>query len=505
MEKSSFIPARILYYMNPKRIEPKMVKLWIFWIIFNVVLLLVPRSMVEGTIWILVPLAGLFIYALVTKEVMESLLMGTVSMYILWYKLGFVQGFFGDLLVVLADEENIEMYMSFFLCGGIIIALKRSGSTKAFTHFITSRFGKKEKMVLAASGIYSAVMSIDDYVSALTSGAAFSPIMDVIKKPRLAIAFVIRTFSICISAMLPIGAWGYFIIFQIADAKGISSRAEATSLFVQSIPFMFYAIVACVIAFLFALGLFPKIGPMKKAYEYIEKTGRQMGDADGDAELAEEEDFDETDPRKQHISIWNLLIPMIAIAVALIATGLDCFLAFGIAAVVTGVLYVLQGIFTIREYVQCIVDGFVDMTDMVIILMIGYSMQEVMYAMDMEGFVESVCGAIPVVALLPFLIFVFFSCSEYLYSLNYTLYQIAIPVLLVVLPHVGANVPLCLGALISAGLFGANACVVSDLGIISARSCRVKVYEQYTTSQPYFIIAAVITAILYLVFGFAMA
>lgn len=77
--------------------------------------------------------------------------------------------------------------------------------------------------------------------------------------------------------------------------------------------------------------------------------------------------------------------------------------------------------------------------------------------------------------------------------------------LLVVLPHVGANVPLCLGALISAGLFGANACVVSDLGIISARACRVKVYNQYITSQPYFVIAAVVSAVLYLVAGFLFA
>lgn len=30
---------------------------------------------------------------------------------------------------------------------------------------------------------------------------------------------------------------------------------------------------------------------------------------------------------------------------------------------------------TISEYVQCVVDGFIDMVDMVIILMIGYTMR----------------------------------------------------------------------------------------------------------------------------------
>ena len=98
--------------------------------------------------------------------------------------------------------------------------------------------------------------------------------------------------------------------------------------------------------------------------------------------------------------------------------------------------------------------------------------------------------------------FVFFSCSEYLFSLNYTLYQIAIPVMMVVLPGVGANVPLCLGAIISAGLFGANACVVSDLGVVSARACRVTIYDQYRTSQPYVLIAGAISAALYLAAGF---
>lgn len=44
-------------------------------------------------------------------------------------------------------------------------------------------------------------------------------------------------------------------------------------------------------------------------------------------------------------------------------------------------------------------DGFIDMVDMVIILMLGYAMQECMYAMGMEDFVSAVCGAIPVASL----------------------------------------------------------------------------------------------------------
>lgn len=502
---SKSILKRMLYYMNPKHIDRKMVKLWAFWILFWLVLFFVPVKTVAGSFWILVPLAGLFVYALVTKDVMQSLILGTFSCYILWYKGSCFSGFMNDVYTVLADQENIEMYMSFFLCGGLIIAMKRTGSTKAFTEFVTKKEKGKSAAVMITAGLYAGATSVDDYVSALTTGAAFSPLIDALKKPRLALAYVVRTISICASAMLPFGAWGYFIIYQIVEADNVADKAQATDIFMQSIPYMFYAIAAIVLALLFAAGKIPIIGPMKKAYQLIEEKGIQMGDIKGsaeEAEAAEEEDYDETNERTKHVSVLNLILPLICIVVALLATGLNCFSAFAIAVVLTGILYVMQGLQTISEYVQCIVDGFIDMVDMVIILMLGYAMEECMYAMGMEDFVFSVCHAVPIARMLPFIFFVFFSCSEYLFSLNYTLYQIAIPVMMMVLPGIGANVPLCLGAIISAGLFGANACVVSDLGVVSARACRVTIYDQYRTSQPYVLIAGAISAAMYFVVGF---
>ena len=91
-----------------------MVKLWAFWIVFNLILFAIPQSMVEGTVLILAPLAGLFVYALVTKDVMQSLLLGTFSMYILWHKFGAVNGFFADLMTSLSDEEN-HVYVLFLM------------------------------------------------------------------------------------------------------------------------------------------------------------------------------------------------------------------------------------------------------------------------------------------------------------------------------------------------------------------------------------------------------
>ena len=76
--KEKSILHRIIYYMNPKRIDPSMRKLWIFFILFNILLFFIPRNISRASIWILVPMIGLFIYALVTKDVFQSSLMGTL-------------------------------------------------------------------------------------------------------------------------------------------------------------------------------------------------------------------------------------------------------------------------------------------------------------------------------------------------------------------------------------------------------------------------------------------
>lgn len=99
---------------------------------------------------------------------------------------------------------------------------------------MTSRFGKSEHAVLGTAGLYAGAASIDDYVSTLTSGASFSPLIDAIQKPRLALAYVIRTFSICVSAILPFGAWGYFIIYQIAAADNVKTgQKQSVSSFIR--------------------------------------------------------------------------------------------------------------------------------------------------------------------------------------------------------------------------------------------------------------------------------
>ena len=99
------------------------------------------------------------------------------------------------------------------------------------------------------------------------------------------------------------------------------------------------------------------------------------------------------------------------------------------------------------------------------------------------------------------MIFLIFSTTEFLVTLNWSLYIMAIPILLEISQSVGANTPLTIAALISAGLWGATACITSDIGLLTAYSTKVKVYDHFKTKLPYCVMAWVISAIAYLVGG----
>ena len=165
---------------------------------------------------------------------------------------------------------------------------------------------------------------------------------------------------------------------------------------------MFYAVIACVVAFLFAIWHFSENRADEESLRHGGRRenrwgGLAAGEIDENGEDEEDEDdFDESDPRKQNVSILNLILPIASIMAALIATGLDCLTwHLGLRQFSRGMLLIFQGIMTVAEYMQCYRRRrFLDMMDMVIILMLGYSIQEVMYTMGMEAF-RRVCVQLP--------------------------------------------------------------------------------------------------------------
>ncbi len=90
-------------------------------------------------------------------------------------------------------------------------------------------------------------------------------------------------------------------------ATGVCPAEKGMATFLSALPFLFYPLVALLCGLLYAVGVLPKFGPMKKAYALARER-----------ELPEEEP--EQTSRKKPNAL-NFLLPVILVTAITIATG----------------------------------------------------------------------------------------------------------------------------------------------------------------------------------------
>ncbi|MDD3139447.1 MAG: Na+/H+ antiporter NhaC family protein [Lachnospiraceae bacterium] len=503
-KKQSYPPVlkTMIHNLNPKNVQnPKMYYLWVLMIIVTLVMLAIPAKTIHASALTLIPIVTMFIYVIVSKDFVQGFMFGTLLAMLSCYKLQGAVMFVDNITNTLSDYDNMFTILTFFICGGTISALQASGAAKSFGKWVSRKI-KSKKLSLFVTWVLSAVMSIDDYVCGLTVGTAMSPINDSQGVPREMTAYTIRSNASAPGLFYPMGDWAYFIIMQLVALGLVSGGVkEAVKVYMGYVPFLFYPMVAMFVAFLAIMGVIPKIGKMKKAYERMENGGPACPTTSMSEEELEELAQIEAKP---DIHPANFIVPIIIMFGSMIFTGFDGVRAGAISLSLTGIFYIAQGIFNMKEYIEVMLEGFKDMIDLTILLVFGYMLGDVMADMGFADFIAGAASHIPIRGLIPVIVFLLFCITEYLCTLNWTLYVIALPILYQVAPAIGANLTLTVAALISAGLFGSNTCPFSDGGIVVSKGCRMDLYDHSFSSMPYFIIAGVVTAVMYLVAGLIM-
>lgn len=172
------------------------------------------------------------------------------------------------------------------------------------------------------------------------------------------------------------------------------------------------------------------------------------------------------------------------------------------AIFITGVLFAVQKVFTPDRLFSILVEGFNSMMEMTFLLVVGFTMSNMVSELGFTEFVVGAVGGILNPSLLPVLIFVLFSATEFLVTFNWTLYIMVAPAIIALAEATGANPYICLAAMFCAGLFGSNCSFASDAGLCNAAATGVDLYNHNISMMPYSIAAFVISAVMYLAAGF---
>jgi len=107
--------------------------------------------------------------------------------------------------------------------------------------------------------------------------------------------------------------------------------------------------------------------------------------------------------------------------------------------------------------------------------------------------------------MLPAIIFVSLAAIVFGTASSWGVFIIAIPIVVPMAAAVDANIPLVIGALLSASSFGSHACFFSDSTVLAAQGAGCSPMSHAFTQIPYALIGAVAAFIIFVVLGYTLA
>ena len=133
--------------------------------------------------------------ALVTKEVLSSLLLGVLSGSLIWAigtganpVMGTVSATFG----IMVNKLDFTIILFTSMLGALVYCISLSGATKAYGHWALGKIRSRRGALMATTGLGICIF-IDDYFSCLTTGTVMRPVTDAHRISRAKLAYLVDT------------------------------------------------------------------------------------------------------------------------------------------------------------------------------------------------------------------------------------------------------------------------------------------------------------------------
>ena len=445
----------------------------------------------------LIPIVFIIVMAVVTRKSFESLLAGSVIACIIMHGTGFFLPWVDMLMEALSDSENQWVILVCGLFGSLIALLRESKGTGGFIR-IGERLCRTERGALLGTFVMGVVIFVDDYLNMLTVGTCMRAICDRRKVPRESLAYLLDSTGTPICVLLPFSTWTAFYISLFMKEEAIRNMgfSSGLSMYIQTIPYIFYASVTVLMVFLFAMGWLPKIGPMKKAYDRVRTTGRTYSE-ESDRYNMEPEDTGEEG------KVIDFLLPVAFLIVATIVAD-DILAAVILTLVLCLVLYIPRKRMTFTQWSELLISGFCELMPTLAILAGAFTVARCCNAMELPEYVISTVQPYVTPQTYPLIIFLVVSVLTFATSSTWGISTIVIPIIIPLGAAVDANMILTMAAILSGSTFGSHACFYSDATVLASAAARIENMEHAFTQIPYSLIGAAITCVCLLVSGYMM-
>ncbi|HHQ4327028.1 TPA: Na+/H+ antiporter NhaC family protein [Clostridium perfringens] len=490
--------------------------------------------------WTVLPPLVSIVLAFLTKNVVVSLFIGTITGCIMLQLNGFniitalTQGFIDftyRALNSLADPWNAGIILQVLVIGGVIHLVAKMGGAKAIAEAL-ARKAKTVKSAQLTTWLLGLAVFFDDYANSLIVGPIMRPVTDKLGVSREKLAFVIDATAAPIAGLAIISTWIGLEVGLIGDAlKSVGIQADGFGVFLETIPYRFYNILILAFVVISAITL-REFGPMLKA----ERRARR-GEVLSTTEISSDsEDLEPIEGIK--LSVWNAIIPIGVLIVSsligfyysgwvTIMGGEDLAIielmnnkpfsfagiqaAFSnadasvvlfqsalLATIVSLILGVSRKIFTISEGIGIWIEGMKGLLITGVILILAWSLSSVIKELGTASYLVGVLSdAIPAF-LLPAIIFILGSIIAFATGTAYgtmgILMPLAIPLAFAINPEWNFVI-VSTSAVLTGAIFGDHCSPISDTTILSSTGAGCDHIEHVRTQIWYAVFVGIVTVL----------
>ncbi|MBQ4626170.1 MAG: hypothetical protein IJB45_02835, partial [Clostridia bacterium] len=372
-----------------------------------------------ATIWALIPPIIAIVLALITKEVYSSLIIGIVAGGFIFaggnFETAINHVLFDGFVASLSDSYNMGIIIFLVLLGALVSMMNKAGGSAAFGRWaskhIKTRVGAQLATILLGCLIF-----IDDYFNCLTVGSVMRPVCDEKKVSRAKLSYLIDATAAPVCIIAPISSWAAAVA---GFARGAGAES-GISLFVQAIPYNFYALFTILMMVILAFSK-TDYGPMR----LHERNALEKGDIFTTGDRVVNDDVDANPKGKVIDLVLPVVVLIITCVIGMIYSGgffdgesfIDAFsnsdasvgLVIGSAiAIVFAVIYFLiRRVISFKDIMASLPDGFKAMVPAILILTCAWTLKAMTDSLGAKIYisqlVEGSAGAFQ--ALLPAIIF----------------------------------------------------------------------------------------------------
>jgi Na+/H+ antiporter NhaC len=413
----------------------------------------------------------------------------------------------------LADSDRASIVLFTMMIGGMVGIITRNGGMASIVLAIVSR-AKTAIGGQVAVWLMGMMIFFDDYSNTLVVGNTARSLTDHLKISREKLAYIVDSTAAPVACIALITTWIGYQIGLIDQALGTIDELadlQAYSVFINSIPFSFYPILAITFVLLVAsTGL--DFGPMYKA-EVRARNGKVKPEMSEALPALEGEELSpkENIPLRAFNAFIPIIVLVVALGVSLVMLGegdsLQQILASTepykammyssfVGVLVAATLTIGQGILSVHETIDAWYGGLRATLFGMIILVLAWSLSDVTAALNTASYlVTLLAGSLPV-ELIPAIAFVLAAITAFTTGTSWGTMAILMPLIIplswaVMVVHgiadpTGMHIMYSSVACVLAGaVWGDHCSPISDTTVLSSIASGCNHIEHVRTQLPY--------------------